>query len=166
MGRSAAKQRESVKRTQPLGHYLGCSNSSVRGVLVNFVDCNLPIVEQNAVAASQMQNPAQPGPPRSPELPGQDSLARFGSPTLACHEHPARFSRFRCSVLYQQPVLLPLRRTKCQSVAASISRASFSARLDYQKFECIPKTKKSLNAFPPQLLPNITFVLTLLSTGR
>jgi hypothetical protein len=43
---------------QPLGHYLGCSNSSARGVLVNLVDCNLPKVEQNAVAASQMQNAA------------------------------------------------------------------------------------------------------------
>jgi hypothetical protein len=29
---------------------------------VNLVDCNLPKVEQNAAAASQMQNAAQPGP--------------------------------------------------------------------------------------------------------
>ena len=29
---------------------------------MNLVDCNLPIFEQNAVAASQMQNAAQPGP--------------------------------------------------------------------------------------------------------
>lgn len=29
---------------------------------MNLVDCNLPIVEQNAVAASQMQKAAQQGP--------------------------------------------------------------------------------------------------------
>jgi hypothetical protein len=29
---------------------------------VNLVHCNLPIDEQNAVAASQMQNAAPPGP--------------------------------------------------------------------------------------------------------
>jgi hypothetical protein len=60
--RLRAEHREGVKRIDRLGHYFRSGNSSVRGVFVNLVPCNLPVDELNSVAAAQLQYPAQPGP--------------------------------------------------------------------------------------------------------
>jgi hypothetical protein len=53
-----------------------------------------------------------------------------------------------------------------RQLLALYHQRSFFCALHHQDFECIAKTKKSSNDLPPELFANLTFVLTLLSTGR
>jgi hypothetical protein len=51
-----------VKRFHPLGHYLGSSNSSARGVSVNLDQCSLYTEEQNSVVVARSLNGSHTGP--------------------------------------------------------------------------------------------------------
>src|SRR5271169_252119 len=59
---SPAEDRKSVKRFHAVGHYLGSSNSSVRGASVNLDHCSLPTDKQNSVIVAQSLNVRHSGP--------------------------------------------------------------------------------------------------------